>query len=464
MSVGIARLGWGLRPPPFWLCLTVIFVLLVRRLPILWLAVVLLCGTLLGGWRGNLYVQKLNQFEALYGQKVALEITANEDAVYGKKSQITFVAVDIVDARSGQKLPGKLSVSGFGLNSIFQGDRLRLDGKLARGMGGYQGFVSYGQLQLIAHKPSWVSDIRRHFAAGMQTALPEPLASFAMGLLIGQRATLPAEVKQDLLMVGLTHVIAVSGYNLTIMLQASRKLLAEKSKRLSFTLSLSLMLLFVLLAGLSASIFRAAVVSGLSMAAQFYGRTIRPLLLISLAASVTVWLNPLYIWGDPSWYLSFLAFYGVMIVGPLIQARLPTAFQESVILGVLLESLSAEIMTLPFVLNMFGQMSLVNLPANVLVVALVPLAMLLSTVAGIVGVFTPMLAGWLSWPAAWLLTYMLDVAHLLASIPGIFRQNVWLSLPQMLSVYALIGVMTWILARKTAKIVPNERTQQMVNN
>lgn len=464
VSVGIARLGWALRPPPFWLCLIGFALLLARRLPLLLLVIVLFCGAFLGGWRGNLYVQKLNQFEALYGQKVALEITANEDAVYGKKSQITFVAVDIVDARSGQKLPGKLSVSGFGLNSIFQGDRLLLEGKLGRGLGGYQGFVSYGQFHLLHHKPSWISDIRRRFGAGMQTALPEPLASFAMGLLIGQRATLPAEVKQDLLMVGLTHVIAVSGYNLTIMLQASRKLLAEKSKRLSFALSLSLMLLFVLLAGLSASIFRAAVVSGLSMLTQFYGRTVRPLLLISLAAAVTVWLNPLYVWGDPSWYLSFLAFYGVMIVGPLIQARLPTAFQESVILGVLLESLSAEIMTLPFVLYMFGQMSLVNLPANVLVVALVPLAMLLSAIAGLMGMFVPMLAGWLSWPAAWLLTYMLDVAHLLASIPGIFRKNVWLSLPQMLSAYALIGVMTWLLTRKTAKIVPNERTQQMVNN
>ena len=111
-------------------------------------------------------------------------------------------------------MPGKLSVSGFGLNSIFQGDRLQLDGKLARGLGGYQGFVSYGQFTLLHHKPSWIADVRRRFAAGMQTALPEPLASFAMGLLIGQRAIVPPEIKQDLLMVGLTHVIAVSGWQL----------------------------------------------------------------------------------------------------------------------------------------------------------------------------------------------------------------------------------------------------------
>ena len=248
------------------------------------------------------------------------------------------------------------------------------------------------------------------------------------------------------------------------MLQASRKLLADKSKRLSFALSFSLMALFVLLAGLSASIFRAAIVSGLSMVTQFYGRSMRPELLISMAATITVWINPLYIWGDPSWYLSFLAFYGVMVVGPLLQARLPTRLENSVIVGVFLESLSAEIMTLPFVLAMFGQMSLVNLPANVLVVALVPLAMLLSTIAGLLGMFAPMMAGWLSWPAAWLLTYMLDTAHLLSGIPGIFRQNVWLSAAQMWGVYGLIGCMTWLLSRKSAKITPYERTQQMVNH
>jgi len=465
VAVGVARLGWGLRAPPFLTGLIGIAAALAAwRAPVARLVAAVLFGALLGSWRGDVYVQKLTAYEPLYGNKVSLEITANEDAVYGKKSQITFVAVDIFDPQSGQKLPGKLSVSGFGMNSIFQGDRLQLDGKLARGLGGYQGFVSYGQFTLLHHKPSWIADVRRRFAAGMQTALPEPLASFAMGLLIGQRATLPPEIKQDLLMVGLTHVIAVSGYNLTIMLQASRKLLADKSKRLSFALSFSLMALFVLLAGLSASIFRAAIVSGLSMVTQFYGRSMRPELLISMAATITVWINPLYIWGDPSWYLSFLAFYGVMVVGPLLQARLPTRLENSVIVGVFLESLSAEIMTLPFVLAMFGQMSLVNLPANVLVVALVPLAMLLSTIAGLLGMFAPMMAGWLSWPAAWLLTYMLDTAHLLSGIPGIFRQNVWLSAAQMWGMYGLIGCMTWLLSRKSAKITPYERTQQMVNH
>ena len=137
VAVGLARLGWGLRAPPFLTGLIGIAATLAAwRAPVARLVAAVLFGALLGSWRGDVYVQKLTAYEPLYGNKVSLEITANEDAVYGKKSQITFVAVDIFEPQSGQKLPGKLSVSGFGLNSIFQGDRLQLDGKLARGLGG----------------------------------------------------------------------------------------------------------------------------------------------------------------------------------------------------------------------------------------------------------------------------------------------------------------------------------------
>jgi len=65
-------------------------------------------------------------------------------------------------------------------------------------------------------------------------------------------------------MVGLTHIIAVLGYNLTIILRASKNLLASRSKRLSTILSLGLIIVFLLITGFSASIVRAAVVSALS--------------------------------------------------------------------------------------------------------------------------------------------------------------------------------------------------------
>src|SRR5579884_3472805 len=188
----------------------------------------------------------------------------------------------------------------------------------------------------------------------MQTALPEPLAPFAMGLLIGQRANLPAEVKQDLLMVGLTHIIAVSGYNLTIILQAGRRLLAGWSKRIATFLSLALIAVFLLLAGTSASIVRAAIVSVLSIVFAYYGRQLKPLNLLAMVAAITALAKPTYVWGDISWYLSFLAFFGVMVLAPLIQMRFPGRWHSSLLASVALESICAEVMSLPYVLYIFG--------------------------------------------------------------------------------------------------------------
>ncbi len=447
-GIGLARTGY---PMAGWLCWLVLLLLVIVWRKRTWAAVLLavVLGLTCGWWRGSLYMQKLSAYEPLYYRNITITARASEDAIYGKTKQLGFAAGN-VRLGNGDRVTGKIQLGGFGVNAVFQGDEVVATGKLYPGYGAYQGRMSFALLRVKAHHPSLVSEIRRRFVAGMQTALPEPLAPFAMGLLVGQRATLPAEVKQDLLMVGLTHIIAVSGYNLTIILHASQRLLGKRSKRISTFLSLALIAVFLLLAGASASIVRAAIVSVLSIATTYYGRNLRPLNLLALAAAITAWANPVYVWSDLSWYLSFLAFYGVMILAPLVQARWPARWHQSLVGGVALESICAEIMTLPFVLHIFGQMSRVGLVANVLVVTLVPLAMLLGVVAGLAGTLGGAVSGWFAWPAVLLLNYMLDTAHLLAGLPHIFAEGIGLSLMQMLTLYTCICWLTLVLWRKTS--------------
>ena len=406
------------------------------------------CGLMIGCARGAVYMHRLTQYEPYYGQRVQMTITADQDAVYGTRSQLTFDGGDI-HISSGKHLIGKVAISGFGTNAVFQGDTVRVGGKLRPGYGAKQGSISFANITVLAHHNSVIASIRRRFAAGMQTALPEPLGSFAMGLLVGQRATLSASAKQDLLMVGLTHIIAVSGYNLTIILHASKKILARRSKRLATLLSFALIAVFLLLAGSSASIVRAAIVSSISIVTVYYGRTVKPLHLIAMAAAITAYAKPIYVWSDISWYLSFLAFFGVMLVAPLLASRMPSRLAGSSLIAVGIESICAEIMSLPIVLFTFGQMSLIGLPANMLVVALVPLAMLLSLLAGLAGMCAPIVAGWVAWPARVLLNYMLDTAHLLANVPHIFVENLQLPLAEMLAWYLGISLFVAALWFKT---------------
>jgi competence protein ComEC len=403
------------------------------------LVLITLFGMLLGWWRGSIYMHKLARFDQLDHQAVTLTAVANADAIYGKTKQLTFEAHGIV-LDDGEELAGQIQLTGFGVNAVFEGDVVQVDGKMYPGYGAYQGKISFAHISVLEHHPSVISNIKRKFVAGTQSALPEPLAPFVMGLLVGQRATLPANVKEDLQKVGLTHIIAVSGANLTIILQASQKLLGKRSKRISTGLTVALIMVFLILSGASASIVRAAIVSMLSIAAGYYGRNFKPLNLITCAAVITAWANPVYLWSDLSWYLSFLAFIGVMILSPLVQARWPRKWHESIVGGVALESLCAEAMTLPFVLHIFGQMSRVGLIANVLVVAFIPLAMLLGAIAGLGGMLLGNFAGWFAWPATLLLNYMLDTAHLLANLPDIFIEGIGLSLLQMLILYASLGI------------------------
>jgi competence protein ComEC len=417
------------------------------------LTAVLLLGLSCGWWRGAAQLQQLSVYNSLQYRKVTITARATDDALYGRSKQLTFDAGSVV-LDDGTRLPGKIQLSGFGANAVFQGDTVQATGKLYPGYGSYKGSINYAELRVMERSPTLLSVLRQKFTAGMQTALPEPLAPFAMGLLVGQRATLPDGVKQDLLRVGLTHIIAVSGYNLTIILHASRRLMGRRSKRMATLMSMGLIGTFLLLAGTSASIVRAAIVSLLSMAAGYYGREFKPLNLILLAAAITAWANPSYVWGDLSWYLSFLAFFGVMVVSPLVQARYPGRWHGSLIGAVALESICAEAMSVPLILFVFGQMSLIGLPANVLVVALIPLAMLLGLIAGLAGMLLGPLAGWFAWPAALLLNYMLDTAHLLAGLPHVFVQNRSLTLAGMLGLYAVVAGLTIVLHVKTKQSKP----------
>ncbi len=427
----------------------------VRRQRTTALLAVLLLGLMVGGVRGAQYMQKLAQYQPLVGTKVVLVGQAGEDSSYGRKKQVKFVLKNATAVTAdGRTVPlaGKIGVSGFGENVIFRGDTVQVSGKLRAGSCSHQGWMSFTQISLVKRTGSPIEKVRREFGAGMQTALPEPMASFGMGLLIGQNTTLPKTTYQDLLMVGLVHIIAVSGYNLTIIIRACWRLLGDRSKYQTVVISVVLIGVFLLLTAGSASIVRASIVTLLSLWAWYYGRNFKPIALILLAAAITCLANPLYLWSDLGWYLSFLAFYGVMVLGPLVRYHLlPQRLRDSVVVLIVVESICAEVMAMPLILYIFGETSLVSLLANVVIAAFVPLAMLLSVLAGLAGMFVASIAGWLAWPATILLTYMLDTAHLLASIPHVFVEHTYITLPGMVLLYATVLVVNLLLCSRTKR-------------
>ncbi len=435
--------------PGWFVILLGLVALTAVKKPIFHFILILLFGLSLGIWRGAGYMQALQPYQNFARQKVTLQAKVCLDAVYGTKGQLSF-EVKRVRFLTPQKVevPGTIKVSGFGELAIYRGDIVEITGKLYPTRGGKQATIGYAQFKKIGSEQTWVDGFRRSFVAGMQTALPEPAASFGLGLVIGQRNTLPYDISQAFLMVGLTHIIAVSGYNLTILLNAAKRLFEKRSKFFMMLFAAGLISFFLLITGASASIVRAAVVSGLGLAAWYYGRPVRPMVLILLAAALTTYATPIYFWSDIGWWLSILAFFGILVIAPKLTTKLFSKKAAPTLALIAIETFCAELMTIPLIMFIFGQVSLIGLLANVLVAFFIPVAMLLSAVAAAAGMLVPLLAGWFAWPAQLVLTYMLDMTALLSRVPHVFKTNVYLSIFDITLCYSLVLLAVYGLYKK----------------
>lgn len=433
----------------------VLALLSFRKARVISVYVIILFGFTLGCWRGGQFMNEVKFLDSISKDKVIITGTALSDSVYNEKGSVAFdISSMTLESPESRQIIGKVGISGHGERMVYRGDKVRVSGTFYPGKGSYVAWMNYADLEIVASSQSVIYDATRNFAAGMQSALPEPQASFGLGILIGQRDTLPESTSDILKAVGLTHIIAVSGYNLTILVRFTRRMLAKRSKFQALAGASVLIFTFLIITGASPSIVRASIISLLAFGAWYYGRVIRPMVLILLTAAGTALWNPLYIWSDIGWYLSFLAFFGILVVAPLARHRFFAKRKPGPFTKLVIESLAAQIMTLPLILYIFNDSSYIVLLANVLVVSLIPLAMLFSFIAGLAGAFVPSVSGWFAWPAKWLLTYILDVANLVSRIPHM-RFSVTIGTYAMVGMYVVIMGLTllwWQKSIRNAKI------------
>ncbi len=399
-----------------WLIICLIFLLLLARKSIIFIFAIIVIGLLIGWWRGGILQTQMQAYNKNFYEKVVVTGLATEDGVYGNKGQLEFSIENVV--LNGKPAPGKIKISGY-TPSINRHDYIEATGKLYPTLGGKQAAVYYADIDVLATANSPIEIFRKKFVVGMENALPEPAASFGIGLLVGQRSLLPDDVSLVLTIAGLTHIVAVSGYNLTIIIRAVTKIMSKFSRFQIFITAITLIYIFILVTGFSPSIVRAAFVAGIGLLAWYFGRTIRPILLIILVAAITGFINPLYVWGDIGWYLSFLAFFGVLILAPLCLKVFTKKDPKEIGLlpSIVVESFAAQIMTLPLIMFIFARFSIVGFLANIIVVPMVPFAMLFSLFAGLAGMIVPSVSGWIALPARLLLNLMLWIADLFANIP-----------------------------------------------
>ena len=364
-------------------------------------------GLVVGLWRGYGALQEVSIYETFRGKTVTLHGVVKEDVELNARGQtVVRLAVSRINQSTAT---GTVWLTSKTDKSIARSDYVVAQAKLSPGFGSFN--ASAYSAQIVAVRPPSPPDIaliiRNWFAGGVQNVISEPQASLGLGYLVGQRRGLPAELDSALVAAGLTHVVVASGYNLTILVRLARRLFEKISKYLAFISAASMIVGFIAITGMSPSMSRAGLVAGLSLVAWYYGRRFHPLMLLPFAMAITLLIQPSYAWGDIGWQLSFAAFAGVMILAPLSQAYFFGDKTERPLQRILIETLSATACTLPILLLVFGQFSIVAPIANLLILPFVPLAMLLTFIAGIGGlVFEGPIGQIIALPAELLLTYM----------------------------------------------------------
>lgn len=247
----------------------------------------------------------------------------------------------------------------------------------------------------------------------LHSLFPEPASSLSAGLLLGSRGGIPRDIIEDFKKTGLTHILAISGYNIVILIAFTSAVFSIFPRKISFALTLFTIFIFVILVGAGASVVRAAIMGSFSQTAHIFGRRSAGLRSLFITAYAMAFVSPFIVFFDIGFQLSFAATAGILaFTAPLKRyfSFLPNFFG---LRDALVITWAAQIFTTPLIIFYFKGFSAAALFANVVILPLIPFLML--------GSFLSLIFGKLIAAPTWLLFEItLKITHALAELPFAF--------------------------------------------
>ncbi|MBT9170974.1 MAG: ComE operon protein 3 [Actinobacteria bacterium] len=310
--------------------------------------------------------------------------------------------------------------------SFNYGDLIKLEGIIQKPEGGSYanylakegifGIVDYPKAEFVGSDhgskiKSSLFSLKEKTISVFQRVLPPENAAFLAGITLGERAEFSKEFKEAMSESGTTHLVALSGYNITILVIAVAYVLSFfASRRLVFWLTLLIIIGFVAMTGAEASVVRAAIMGGIALLAKRANRLYSFRNAIVIAAFLMILDNPMVLSFDTGFQLSFMALLGIVYLQPAIKKFLKIkegddwsgflAWKEN-----LLTTLSAQLAVLPLLVLYFGNFSIVSLLSNILILSVIPLTMALGFILGFIGFISYELSLIFGWFVNLLLAY-----------------------------------------------------------
>lgn len=300
----------------------------------------------------------------------------------------------------------------------------------------------------------WIDNVRGGLESLCARLLPEPQASLLAGILVGTRADMPVDFRDALNATSTSHIVAVSGFNVTVVAGVAQLVaLRFLARRKATLLAMLLVWLYALLTGLPPSALRAAIMASLALSAVLVGRGGDALSFLCLSGALMAGLDPLLLY-DLGFQLSFLATAGLVLLEPVLRGclvRLP-----GWLAGSLSVTLAAQLATVPVLVFNFHTLALISPLSNVLIAPVLPATMGAGTVALALGAVSEPIGQMAAIPAWLPLTYLVEVIRWTARLPGAAVPTGDLGFgPVALYLLLLLSVALWPLpemrrARETA--------------
>jgi competence protein ComEC len=259
--------------------------------------------------------------------------------------------------------------------------------------------------------------LKSAFTKTMQDLFPEPESSLLAGVLIGEKSGLSKELTDQFRNAGLVHILVLSGSNVTVVAEGLMKLFSFLPPLLSRVLGASSIILFALMTGASATTVRATVMALIVLLLKSSARRYDVTRALIIAAFFMTLENPHILAFDASFQLSFLATLALIYMAPVVSDKIQFITNRFKLREMIATTIGTQILTTPLILHMSGQLSIISLAPNLLVLPLVPLAMLGGFVSVVVGFISHILALPLAAVTSVVLTYIIQVTAFFGGLP-----------------------------------------------
>jgi competence protein ComEC len=273
------------------------------------------------------------------------------------------------------------------------------------------------QIGLDEKISSILFSIKRRFVANLEKTLGEPHAALAAGLVVGEKSALGKDLLEDFRVVGLIHIVVLSGFNITIVGDAMRRMLAFLPRVWGISIGGIGIALFGVMVGGGATVVRSCFMAGVALSADLIRRDYDVTRALIFAGLIMVIQNPLILFDDPSFQLSFLATLGLILLASPIERWIPFVPDKFGIRGIVASTIATQIFVSPYILYMMGQISIIGMVVNILVLPIIPATMLVVFLTGIAGFIWSPAAQLFAWIAHLLLTYELSMVEWFARVP-----------------------------------------------